>query len=132
MNRTTELLECRDRLDVAIRRAKVTLASDTDVQVPLAELIALARKVTPSTRAPPGILFSAEQGPLEALPIRFRLPYPTLDEMKMSLVATEFNKLTHSTESLPQAEEAPVPPPISQPTKMIIEDVESDDYEDDF
>ena len=112
------MLECMDRLDAAIRAAREIVAEDFK-EAPLAEIIALARKITPSTRPPPGILFSIDQGPAEALPIRFRLPYPTLDEMKASLVATEGNKLVGTVR----------PEPVTQP---IIQDAAVDDYEDDF
>lgn len=112
------MLDCLDRLDVAIREAREVIDDDLNAEAPLAEIISLARKITPSTRPPPGILFSVDQGPAEALPIRFRLPYPTLDEMKASLVATEGNKTA-----------APVK---VEPVKQVIQDDASDDYEDEF
>ena len=130
MTRASDLLDVRDRLEVAVRAAREAVAHDTTVNVQLSELIAVARKVTPASRAPPGILFSVDQGPAEALPIRFRLPYPTLDEMKMSFVATEGNKWTAATTT---PDSAPVAQPIqpAQPKPMIEEEA-SDDYEGDF
>jgi hypothetical protein len=118
------MMDCRDKLDAAIRAGHEIIASDSTAQVSMNELIALARKVTPSTRAPPGSLFSVDQGPAEGLPIRFRLPYPTLDEMRMSLVASEGNKLTdHGAVSTISA--------VGVTKAMSIHD-DSDDFEDDF
>jgi len=119
--RSRELLDCRDRLEVATRACRELLAEDCNKEVSLAELIALARKVTPSTRPPPGTIFN-EKGPVDALPIRFRLPYPTLDEMRMSLVATEGNKWK-GQEVVKKVQAAP-------PSKPVIED--DDDFEDEF
>ena len=114
-----ERLDCRDRLEVATRACRELLAEDSDQQVSLVELIALARKVTPSTRPPPGTILN-DKGPVEALPIRFRLPYPTLDEMRMSLVATEGNKWKEEKIVV----QAPLPP------RPIIED--DNDFDDEF
>jgi len=114
----TKRLDCRDRLVVAIREAREAVADGEAKEVELDELIALARKITPASRPPPGILFTVDRGPAEALPIRFRLPYPTLDEMRMSLVATEGNKWKGDLE---------IPKPSE---KRVIED--DDDYNEDF
>jgi len=125
MDRKLAILDCRDRLAVAVRAAQEAIDQDSKVEVSLTRLIALARKVTPSTRPPPGLLFSVESGPAEALPIRFRLPYPTLDEMKMSMVATEGNKYNADQTETTQL------PRMATSNAMIVDDA-SDDYEDDF
>ena len=57
------------------------------------EVLAFARKIAPSIRPPQGLRFSPDQGPLEALPARFRLPFPCQDEMRQSAVFLEGNKM---------------------------------------
>ena len=104
---------------------------DNGVSLPLAEVISLARKVTPATVPPGGLRYSLDQGPLEALPSRFRLPFPTQDEMRLSLVAAEGHKAGAAEVHTVPVYTSTVPLASSPQVKVVIRE-EEDDYEGEF
>ena len=67
------------------------------------------------------VRFNAESGPLEAMPARFHVPFPTIEDFRFSIlnVATP-----HAFRS------APPPPPVKEVVMKLQTD--QDDYADDF
>jgi hypothetical protein len=103
-----------EKLEASIVACEQALKESTRYDVDFSQVIALARKIAPATIPPQGLRYAPEQGPLEALPARFRLPFPSQDEMRLSSVFILGNKAT--TPQTPpvqlQAPTAPAPQPL--------------------
>ena len=136
MSSSVSLVQVMDRLDACIQAAEEVLAENTHVTVDYKETIALARKITPSINPPQGLRFTIDGGPLEPMPPRFRLPYPTLDEMRASAVFLDDNNASKAIQTPMSVDPQPViqqpitqQQPVSGTLKLAPED---EDFQDDF
>lgn len=46
----------------------------------------LSRRLAPTSHAPTFIRFNPDSGPLEAFPERFRVPFPTMEDLRFSFM----------------------------------------------
>ena len=119
-----------ERLEACILACEEVLEEKTTLAVNFDEVIALARKIAPSMMPPQSLRYAPDQGPLEALPARFRLPFPSQDEMRLSSVFLDANRPTFTatptpTEQPKTVEEVRLPEPV-------MEQLEEDEFADDF
>ncbi len=118
-----------ERLEACILACEEMMSENTKISVNFDEVIALARKIGPSVMPPQNLRYAPDQGPLEALPARFRLPFPSQDEMRMSSVFVDANKPVYSatpTEQTKSVEEVHIMP---EPVMQLLEE---DEFADDF
>ena len=80
--------------------------------------ILLGRKIAPTTTSPTFIRFNSEVGPLEPMPSRFRVPFPTMEDFKFSVL--NFQRPI-------EASVQPVPVSVTNGPKKV-----DDEYADDF
>jgi hypothetical protein len=80
--------------------------------------ILLGRKIAPTTISPTFIRFNSEVGPLEPMPSRFRVPFPTMEDFKFSVL-----NFQRPIEASVQA----VPERVTDGPKKV-----DDEYADDF
>jgi hypothetical protein len=70
--------------------ALVDEQSDTSPQC-VDNLVVLGRRLAPSTVPPVLLRFNAESGPMEPMPQRFRVPFPTVDDLRLSVLQKHVN-----------------------------------------
>jgi hypothetical protein len=119
----SEVVEIRQTLDRIIYELESICALDsTFASGPpdLDSVMLLSRRLAPNTIAPLFSRFNPEVGPLEALPARYRLPFPTIEDFKFSI-------LNHRTEQ--PVNLAPKEISTVQETPVV---EEPDEYDDDF
>lgn len=121
----TDKIAVLERLEACIVACENVLKENTKYDVDFHEVIALARKIAPATMPPQGLRYAPEQGPLESLPARFRLPFPSQDEMRQSSVFLDGNKAT-VPQTPPEQQEATAAP---APQPLIVDE---DEFADDF
>ena len=81
-------------------------------------VILLGRKIAPTTISPTFIRFNSEVGPLEPMPSRFRVPFPTMEDFKFSVL--NYQRPIDTTVQ-------PAPVSVNDGPKKI-----DDEYADDF
>ena len=79
-------LELRERLEVQISKMERLNAQCVGAMPTVESVITLGRRIAPYTIPPPFIRFSTESGPLEPMPARYRVPFPTGEEMRASIL----------------------------------------------
>ena len=118
MEKVDEVLRVQERLDQIIYELETlqTVNDNIICESPsLDSVILLARRLAPTSVPPTFLRFNTEVGPLEAMPNRFRVPFPTVEDFKFSI-------LNHRVD-LPRSVE-PVAHPVPTTT--------GDEYADDF
>lgn len=70
---------------------------------PIESVLVLARRIASASVAPTFVRFNTESGPLEALPARFRVPFPTIEDMRFSIL----NVKASTTSFIPKLSEPP-------------------------
>ena len=121
----TDKIAVLERLEASIMACEEALQENTRYEVNFDEVLALARKIAPAILPPQGLRYSPDQGPLEALPARFRLPFPSQDEMRQSSVFLDGNKAL--IPQTPTEQPKVIEEPVEQP-KIIDEDEFADDF----
>lgn len=117
-----EISEIHQRLDNTIYELEAICGLDRIVSsnAPIMDsVMVLGRRIATTSIAPLFTRFNTEVGPLEALPSRFRVPFPTMEDFKFSIL-----NYRHEPEPHPQP-----------PSRMIEEQVpleDTDEYDDDF
>lgn len=89
------LEESRTKLHALINELTV-LVSNTEDRDPLdgdalAAVITLGRRLGNCTVPPLFVAFNTESGPLEAMPQRFRVPFPTADNFRASVLQRQIS-----------------------------------------
>lgn len=84
--------EANEKLTNVISELEAILSLDIQLScdAPSEEsVLTLSRRLTPSTIPPLFLRFNGESGPLEALPARFHVPFPTLEELRYSVLNSQ-------------------------------------------
>jgi hypothetical protein len=84
-----EVATVHDKLDRVIFELEALTALDRSVSNASPEIdsvMILGRRIGPTTVSPTFVRFSSDVGPLEPLPQRFRVPFPTIDDFRLSVV----------------------------------------------
>ena len=126
MEPVLDKIEVLERLEAGITACEEALNENTQYEVNFDQVLALARKIAPGLLPPQGLRYSPDQGPLEALPGRFRLPFPSQDEMRLSSVFVDGNK---SFSSSTPPEQSNVLEPDSQ---ILKPGQDEDEFAEDF
>jgi hypothetical protein len=81
--------EVHEQLSQAIYELEALCCLDRELQLdgPAIEAaLVLGRRIAPTTIPPLFVRFNTEVGPLEPMPSRFRVPFPTMEDFKFSVL----------------------------------------------
>ena len=119
------IIEANQRLTEAIYKLENLCVIDdscnnSENHPSLDSVIILGRKLSPSTIPPMFIKFNSESGPLEPMPSRFHVPFPTIEDMRFSILNVKQPAFTIPAVTVPLV--------AAVPLKME----EDEEYADDF
>ena len=120
----SEAVAIHESLDKSIYELETLCGLDSNVSSgppDFDSVMILGRRLAPVTLPPLFSRFNTEVGPLETLPARFRVPFPTMEEFKFSIL----NHRHENEVRAPAKQEPPQPTPKPFPSQ-------TDEYEDDF
>lgn len=116
----SELARLHDTLNRQIAELESMNSHACTDPLPLGPALVLARRIAPASVPPTFLRFNSESGPLEAMPGRFRVPFPTMEEFRFSLL-----NVPNPFAAAPRKAASPVPKP-----QTMMED--EDEYANDF
>ena len=121
MENIEEVLGVQERLDQIIYELETLQTVDQSItgDIPsLDAVVLLGRRIAATTIPPTFLRFNTEVGPLEAIPSRFRVPFPTVQDFKFSV-------LNHRVV-------LPAPPAVVPQSQSVAPTAPGDEYADDF
>ena len=154
----SELIDINDELTCALNVLENIVLQDnseTRNNPSVSSVVSLGRRLAFVSIPPTFVRFNTEAGPIESLPNRFHVPFPTLDDMRYSVLHSKapIFKITHRTdERLPSASNqetpkptvaqssVPIPAKLPESTSVTLTarpvsksvEPEDDEYADDF
>jgi hypothetical protein len=141
MSSMDELIQANDRLRNLIYTVeKLAFVEDVSNIEPYA-VTSLGRRLAPTSIPPALVRFNTESGPIEVMPSLFQVPFPTLENLKMSLLNSNIsaNRLTSaarapssSSKRNGSAHSQPPTRVIDKPEIQGITPLQDDEYADDF
>ena len=106
-----ELIQANDRLRSLIYTLDNLSSHSVDSSaVEAFSVISLARKIAPSSIPPSFIRFNSESGPLEPIPNLYQVPFPTLENFKISLLKSKISVTRIMSSSKKHISETPIEP----------------------
>lgn len=122
---TSELSQARQQLNQVIYELEALCApSHVSNDAPgIDAALILGRRIAPSTVPPLFLRFNGESGPMEPMPARFHVPFPTLEDFRYSVLNVQ-----RSVVLPPQ----PVAIAPVRQTSRIPLPPDEDEYADDF
>ena len=112
--------EVHEQLSQAIYELEALCSLDRELQLDgpsIEAALVLGRRIAPTTIPPLFVRFNTEVGPLEPMPSRFRVPFPTMEDFKFSV-------LNVPASLVPK----PVVPVTLEPQPKQVEDEYADDF----
>lgn len=113
-NKLERLVSVHERVNQLIYLEYTNQRDQNKTQEPILveNVLIVARRLSSACHSPPFIRFNPDTGPLEALPPRFRFPFPSVEDMRFSIL------------NIKQA--------TSVPVNLLPPKPKEDEYEDDF
>jgi hypothetical protein len=137
-----DLIHANDRLRTLIYTIEKLSLVDDNSCIEAYSATSLARRIAPTSIPPTFVRFNGESGPIEPMPSLFQVPFPTLENFKMSLLNSNIsaNRLTSAARAPPittkhLVESSQPDQPVKnteQASREEISQIRDDEYADDF